>query len=303
MAVVTGGGRGLGRAYCELLAARGARVVVNDPGVSIAGHPTAETPAAEVAAAIAAAGGEAVANTDTVATAEGGKAIVGAALDAWGRIDIVINNAGIGGNVNSFDELADDHIRAMLDVHLMGVFNTLRPAWPHFVAAGYGRILNVSSSSALGIENSWDYPAAKAGVLGLTKSLAIRARPLGIAVNALMPMAYTRPMFDYQKEAIRDWMARHFRAEQVAPVAAYLVHEDVSVNGEIFHVGAGQVSRVVFAVTPGYRDPELSPESVRDHFDEVMDLDGLHVVRDSRESSALFQGEATWTGDDREYGR
>lgn len=303
VAVVTGGGRGLGRAYGLLLAERGARVVVNDAGVSVVGRPTDEDPAAEVVAEIGARGGEAVASTDSVATSAGGRAIIETALDTWGRIDIVVNNAGVGGSATAFEDITDDQLRSVIDTHLLGAFNTLRPAWPHLVAAGYGRVLNVSSSSALGMESSWDYPAAKAGLIGLTKSLAIRGRAAGIRVNALMPMAYTRPMADYSKEAIRRWMAANFRPEQVAPVAAWLVHDQVPCSGEVFHAGAGQVARVVFAVTPGFRDPDLTLELVSGHFDEVMDLDGLHVVRDSRESSALFQGEAAWRGDDSDYGR
>jgi NAD(P)-dependent dehydrogenase (short-subunit alcohol dehydrogenase family) len=297
VAIVTGGGRGLGRAYAELLASRGAKVVVNDLGVSVGGDATAEDPATEVVAAIRAAGGEAVADTSSVATADGGRAIVRRALDTWGRVDVLVNNAGAARLADSPADITDEGLDLTLRTHLYGCFHTIRPAWRVMCEQGYGRICNVSSSTALGIENSWDYPAAKAGVLGLTRSLAVVGTRHGITVNALMPMAYTRPMHDYRNEPIRNWMRDSFPVEQVAPALAYLVHESVPCTGETLTAGAGRVARVCFAVTPGHQQRDtLTIEDVAAHWDTIVDGSNLTVVRDSRDEIALYSGDAAWSG-------
>jgi NAD(P)-dependent dehydrogenase (short-subunit alcohol dehydrogenase family) len=297
VAVITGAGRGLGRAYAELLASRGAKVLVNDTGVSVGGAATDEDPATETVAAIKAAGGEAEADTNSVATSEGGAAIVEHALDRWGRIDVLVNNAGAARLVDSPAEITDEGLELTLRTHLFGCFNTIRRAWPVMEAQGYGRICNISSSTALGVENSWDYPAAKAGVLGLTRSLAVVGARHGITVNALMPMAYTRPMHDYRNEAIRGWMQQSFPASQVAPALAFLVHESVPCNGETLTAGAGRVARVCFAVAPGYQSPgQLTIEDVADNWDRITDESSMVVVRTSRDEIALYTGDTAWQG-------
>lgn len=298
VAVVTGAGRGLGRAYAELLAARGAQVVVNDIGVAVDGAPLAEDPASEVVAGIVAAGGAAVADHHSVATEEGGAAIVDTALDAFGRIDIVVNNAGAQHLVDGPEHLTDALIDMTVRTHLYGCFHIVRRAWPLMAAQGYGRICNISSSTMLGVETAWDYPAAKGGIFALTRSLAIVGTPLGITVNALMPMAYTRPMHDYPNEAIRQWMEASFRAEYVAPAVAYLVHESVPCTGETLTAGAGRVARVVIAVNPGYQRPdrELTLEDVAAHWDEIVDESTIRVVQTSRDEIALYTGDAAWGG-------
>jgi len=187
VAVVTGAGRGLGRAYAELLASLGARVVVNDIGVDVDGSPLAEDPASEVVAGIVAAGGTAVVDHHSVATEEGGAAIVDTALDAFGRIDVLVNNAGAQRLVDGPEHVTDEILDMTIRTHLYGCFHTVRRAWPLMAAQGYGRICNISSSTMLGIENSWDYPAAKGGIFALTRSLAIVGAPLGITINSMMP--------------------------------------------------------------------------------------------------------------------
>jgi NAD(P)-dependent dehydrogenase (short-subunit alcohol dehydrogenase family) len=297
VAVITGAGRGLGRAYATLLAARGAKVLVNDTGVSVAGTGTDEAPAAEAVAAIVAAGGEAAEDTNSVATSEGGRAIVEHALDRWGRIDILVNNAGAARLADSPADITDEGLELTMRTHLFGCFHTIRRAWPEMVAQGYGRICNISSSTALGVENSWDYPAAKAGVLGLTRSLAVVGARHGIIVNALMPMAYTRPMHDYKNEAVREWMHQSFPVEQVAPALAFLVHESVPCNGETLTAGAGRVARVCFAVVPGYhKQGQLTMEDVAAHWADITDASKLVVMRDSRDEIALYAGDTSWQG-------
>jgi NAD(P)-dependent dehydrogenase (short-subunit alcohol dehydrogenase family) len=300
VAVITGAGRGLGRAYAELLASRGARVVVNDTGVSVAGGSTDEDPASEVVDAINASGGEAIADHHSVAEAAGGAAIVERALDQWGRIDILVNNAGAAQLADSPADITDEGLELTVRTHLFGCFHTIRRAWPAMTAQRYGRICNVSSSTALGVENSWDYPAAKAGVIGLTRSLAVVGTRDGITVNALMPMAYTRPMHTYRNDAIREWMRASFPAEQVAPALAFLVHESVPCTGETITAGAGRVARVCFAVAPGYQKPSqegpLTIEDVASHWDTVTDESDLVVVRTSRDEIALYSGDTSWAG-------
>jgi NAD(P)-dependent dehydrogenase (short-subunit alcohol dehydrogenase family) len=297
VAVITGAGRGLGRAYAELLAARGAKVLVNDNGVTVGGSATDEDPASSTVAAIVAAGGEAEADTHSVATPEGGRAIVEHALDRWGRIDVLVNNAGAARLADGPADITDEGLELTLRTHLFGCFHTIRRAWPVMESQGYGRICNISSSTALGVENSWDYPAAKAGVLGLTRSLAVVGARHGITVNALMPMAYTRPMHDYRNEAVRDWMAQSFPVEQVAPALAFLVHESVPCNGETLTAGAGRVARVCFSVAPGFQAPgQLTIEDVAANWDRITDASSMVVVQTSRDEIALYRGETAWLG-------
>lgn len=298
VAVVTGAGRGLGRAYAELLAARGAHVVVNDIGVAVDGRPLDEDPAAEVVAAIVAAGGSAVADRHSVADEAGGAAVIDTALDAFGRIDVLVNNAGAQRLVPGPEHLTDAILDSTIRTHLYGCFHTIRRAWPLMKAQGYGRICNISSSTMLGVENSWDYPAAKGGIFGLTRSLAIVGKAHGITVNAMMPMAYTRPMHDYPNEPIRQWMQASFRADQVAPAVAFLVHESVPCTGETLTAGAGRVARVVIAVNPGFQraDGALTVEDVAEQWDAIVDESTMRVVRTSRDETALYTGDAAWHG-------
>lgn len=298
VAIVTGAGRGLGRAYAELLAARGAQVVVNDIGVAVNGSTLAEDPAAEVVAAITAAGGTAVADRNSVSVAGGGAAVVETAIEAFGRVDILVNNAGASDIARSPADVTDEMLDITFRSHLYGCFHTIRRAWPVMVGQGYGRICNISSSSMLGIETSWHYPAAKGGVFALTRSLAITGKAHGITVNSMMPMAYTRPMHDYPNEAIRQWMEHSFRAEQVAPAVAFLVHESVPCTGETLTAGAGRVARVMIAVNPGYQRPdgELTLEDVAAHWDRITDETDLRVVVTSRDETALYTGDAAWHG-------
>jgi NAD(P)-dependent dehydrogenase (short-subunit alcohol dehydrogenase family) len=274
VAVVTGAGRNLGRAYAQLLAARGAAVVVNDLGVAIsdtdgAGPDPPTNPAVVVAAEIEAAGGVAVASTDSVATPEGGAAIVHTALEAFGRIDVVINNAGVVRQAPFADyepALLDDELSSQIG----GPFNVTRAAWPVMAAAGYGRIVNLSSGAGLwGVAGMTGYAAAKMGVVGLTRALALEGAGCGITVNVVAPCAKTRPGgFGPIPEsaALHAWLSM----DEVAPVVAWLAHEDCRVTGECFSVGGGYIGRVTVAVNDGWRGRPLTLESVRDHWPAVM---------------------------------
>ena len=276
VAIVTGAGNGLGRAHALLLAARGAQVVVNDLGGSVGGAGASAGPAVTVAREIEDAGGVALANTDTVATPEGGRALVAAALAAFGQLDIVVNNAGILRD-RAFHNMTPDELEPVLDVHLRGSFFVTLPAWRVMREAGYGRVVFTSSASGiLGNFGQANYGAAKMGVVGMTRVLAIEGGPHGIRVNAIAPMARTR-MTDGLLGDMHDWLD----PELVAPVAAWLAHERCSVTGEVFTVGGGRVGRVFVGVTPGFFKPDLTIEDVDAHLDEICDEAGYLVPADS----------------------
>ena len=223
VAVVTGGGRGLGRSYAMLLASQGAKVVVNDPGGSLTGDGTDVGPAEEVVREITAAGGDAVANTDSVATPAGGKAIIDTALDRYGRIDILVHNAG---NVRraSLKEMTYDDFETVVDVHLRGAFHVVRPAFPLMCDAGYGRIVLTSSIGGLyGNHEVANYAVAKAGVIGLSNVAAMEGAAEGVKSNVIVPAAVTR-----MAEGIDTSAYPPMGPELVAPVVGWLAHETCS---------------------------------------------------------------------------
>jgi NAD(P)-dependent dehydrogenase (short-subunit alcohol dehydrogenase family) len=272
VAIVTGAGGGLGRSHVLELARRGALVVVNDLGGSVDGTGSSTTAAQAVVDEVKAAGGEAVANYDSVATPEGGRAIVQTALDTYGRIDIVVNNAGILRDA-SFKNMDADKVGSVLDVHLKGAFNVTQPAWEHMRTQSYGRIVNTSSGAGLfGNFGQTNYGAAKMGLVGLTRVLAVEGAKYNIKVNAIAPLAKTR-----MTEDILGPVAEKVQPEQITPVVAYLVHEDVPVTGEVYSVGGGRVARVFVGLTPGIVDPALTAEAVRDRFAEIRDETGYEV--------------------------
>lgn len=269
--VVTGAGRGLGRAYAELLAARGAAVVVNDTGGTVDGTLRGEEPAAEVVAGIQATGGRAVVSTATVATEDGAQAIVDAAVAAFGRIDAVINNAGIY-FVRPWLDVSPADYQRFLDVHYFGSVLVCRAAWPHLIESG-GRIVNTVSSAMLGVPDMVHYGSAKGAVYGLTRNLAVAGAEHGIKVNAVAPGAGTR-MLDEAADALPpgtvEYMKEAMPPRLVAPVAAYLAHESCSLTGEVLNAAGGAVNRLVVANTAGIADSELTPETVADRLDEIL---------------------------------
>ena len=272
VAIVTGAGGGVGRAHAELLAARGARVVVNDLGGGRDGTtsgPEGDQPAsaASVVAAIVDAGGEAVANTASVAERAGAATIVEQALDTWGRLDIVVNNAGITGR-SAFDD--PEIFERVVATHLYGTVNVLRAAMPHLLAQDYGRVVNTSSSSMWGAAGATDYASAKGGIFAFTRVLAMEHRATNVKVNAIMPVAYSRMTAAIPVPAIVEWLQSWFPPEKVAAFAALLCHDDAPCTGETFVAGGGRAAHVVFETTAGHFAADPSPEVFRDHFADVM---------------------------------
>ena len=303
VAVITGAGGGLGLQYALLLASRGARVVVNDIGGSVTGAGSSTDAANAVAEEIRRRDGEAIADGNSVTSPEGGQAIVDVAVQAWGRVDIVINNAGIVRDA-PFEDVTADRLDPLVDVHLRGAFYVTRPAWKIMRERGYGRILNTCSAAGLlGAERMSNYGAAKTGLVGLTRVLAAEGTDHNIKVNAIAPIAYTRMLAhsvenagqpdDPSAQAVLDDLVAQYLQKLdpalVAPVAAFLTHPDCPVSGEIYTVGAGHVARFFIGRTQGFYSPTLSVEQVRDHLDEIRDEAGYTVpAGPADEMAALF---------------
>jgi NAD(P)-dependent dehydrogenase (short-subunit alcohol dehydrogenase family) len=264
VAVITGAGRGLGREYALLLASRGAKVVINDTGGSLKGTGTDAGPAEEVAREIRVAGGEAVASTASVSTPEGGNAIIKAALDCYGRIDILIHNAGIV-RAASLKEMTHEDFDAVLDVHLRGAFHVVRPAFAQMCKAGYGRVVLTSSIGGVyGNHRQANYGVAKAGLIGLCNVVALEGEAEGVKCNVIVPGAVTR-----MAEGLDISAYPPMGPELVAPVVGWLAHESCSITGEMLISIAGRVAQAFIAETPGVYRPSWSIEQVGEQMNAV----------------------------------
>jgi NAD(P)-dependent dehydrogenase (short-subunit alcohol dehydrogenase family) len=268
-----------------LLAARGATVVVNDLGGSMVGEGADATPAESVVAEIAAAGGTALASTDDIASQAGAQALIDGAVERFGRVDVLVNNAGIM-RWARFPDIPEADFERHLSVHVTGSFLTARAAWPHMADAGYGRIVMTSSAGLFGLPNNTSYATAKGGVVGLTRSLSLAGARVGIKVNVIAPAAMTR-MAGPQVESGDDM---GMSPDLVAPMVAFLSHEDCPVSGEIYAAGAGRFSRIFVASTTGYlhAGPDPTVEDVAAQWDTINDEAGYTVPTDLTDWSATF---------------
>ena len=283
VAIITGAGGGLGRQHALLLASRGALVVVNDLGGAVDGTGSDKGAAERVVDEIKAAGGEAVADTNSVSTPEGGAAIVQTAIDAFGKIDVLVNNAGILRD-KAFHNMDPDLLNPVLDVHLKGAFFVTQPAWVKMREQGYGRI--ISTSSAAGIFGNFgqtNYGAAKMGLVGFTRVLAVEGAKYNIKANAIAPLALTR-----MTESIMGALGDKLDPGLISPLVTYLAHEDCPVSGQLFSVGGGRVAQVFLAETKGYFNAGLSPEDLRDNWSTVTDQAGYAVPNNLAEETALY---------------
>ena len=282
VAIVTGAGRGIGRAHALLLAARGAKVVVADFGVEVDGTGSSTGPAQEVVADIEAAGGEAVPCYASVADEPGADAIVRTALDTYGRLDVLINNAGIS-DPAPFEELSVGQFRRMIDVHFFGTLLCTRAAWPHMKQAGYGRIVCTMSESVLGgIAELTSYASGKGAVLGFMRALATEAEGTGILVNAVVPRAFTRMSAGHAFEGLPQEEVDRFAAmlapELNSPAAIFLAHESCPLNGELLRAGMGSVARLAIVHTKGLVADGITVEDIAEHLDTILDVTDATVT-------------------------
>jgi len=265
--IVTGAGGGLGRSHARLLGARGARVVVNDLGGAVDGTGDGFRPADAVVEEITAAGGEAIANYDTVATPEGGASMVRQTVEAFGALDAVVHNAGILRD-KSISKLEPADLDAVIDVHLKGGFNLVRPAWEHLCSSGTGRVVVTSSASGLlGNFGQSNYGAAKMGLVGMMNVLAVEGKRQNVKINTVAPGARTR-----MTEGLLGELSEILDPELVSPIVAYLVSAECEVTGEIYGAAAGRFSRYFVGATLGWdagREAPASVEDIAEHLDRI----------------------------------
>ena len=285
VALVTGGAGGLGRSHCLELARRGAKVVVN-------GRRDARLAPEAVRDEIISAGGEAIAVRGTVGDDADAKALVQATIDSYGRIDILINNAGTAGNTVSVENAPTDSFYREIAVHLAGALQLNRAAWPHMASRNYGRIVFTGSAMAFGFYEGpagyeVDYTAAKSALFGVMRQTAGAGAKLGIKANMVMPFAHT-PMVarTLGESEFAQWMAANLRPEQVTAGMIYLAHEDCPTSGDSFSLAGGRMARVVFASPAGFFDPDLSAEQVRANWSTIcgdvgpeLMLANMHEIR------------------------
>jgi NAD(P)-dependent dehydrogenase (short-subunit alcohol dehydrogenase family) len=279
--IVTGAGRGVGRAHALLLASKGAQVVVADNGSDLDGGGASHRPADDVVREISDAGGRAVACHASVAEVRGARSIVETAMAEYGRVDAVVNNAGIH-DPGLFEDLAVEQFRYMLDVHYFGTLFVTRAAWPHLVESGSGRVVNTVSEAMLGgIPELSSYGAAKGAVFGLTRNLATEGARHGIGANAIAPRAYTRLSAAHSDKVAETMsMTKEVMAQINAsmppdlcsPAAAFLAHPSCQLNGEVLQAGMGSVARIAVVCSRGFFKDGLTAEDVADSLETIMDL-------------------------------
>lgn len=284
--IVTGAGRGIGREHALLLGSRGATVVVNDVSTTHADRTVAD---------IVDGGGTAVAHIASVADPRQAAALVNVTHTRYGRLDALLNNAGNGGPTGPIDTVSDEVLHKIVDSHLLGSFYTARAAWPIMIAGGGGRIVFTTSGSSMGAVGMPVYSMAKAGLWGLTRSLAVEGAPHNIIVNAIMPIGYTRAASLNPNEDTRQWMENNFPPALCSPAAALLCHPEAPCTGELISSGAGRVALVATVGVPGFdAGAELTLEALRDGWSDVIDMAGQAVLHMGRDELSFYQGPAVF---------
>jgi NAD(P)-dependent dehydrogenase (short-subunit alcohol dehydrogenase family) len=305
--IVTGAGNGLGRAYAHEFARRGGAVVVNDPGVAIDGSGGDQSVADRVVAEITSSGGRAVPSYDSVATAAGGAAIVDTAMDAFGRVDAVVNNAG-NRRPSPFHDMSAENFETVVRTHLFGAFYVSQPAYRHMLAAGYGRFVFISSNAGLlGNPHLSNYSAAKAGMFGLANVIALEGQEHGILANTVLPMAPTpralqghaRQTSGSSQVGVEARDNREYdesglpitRPEEMAPLVVALASEACSVTHQVYSYGYGRLAAAFLGVTRGwYPDDQatVTPEDIVGHLSEVDDRTGYVVPLSLRDEKRFI---------------
>ena len=288
VAIVTGAGNGLGRAHALLLASRGAKVVVNDPGGAVDGKGGGHAAADKVVDEIKKAGGQAVANYDSVADAKAAANIVKTAVDSFGTVDIVVNNAGVLRD-KTFHNMTVEDFDFVVKVHFLGTAYVTRAAWPILRAKAYGRVVVTSSNSGIyGNFGQSNYGGAKLAVVGFMNALRLEGQKYNIMVNALAPVAGTR----MTESLMTPEVLEKLRPEYVSPMVAYLCSEQCQRTGEIWSAGAGYFARIEYREAPGVRIQGRAPtiEDVEGNIDKIADLSTNKVYRTSSEEVQAVVG-------------
>jgi NAD(P)-dependent dehydrogenase (short-subunit alcohol dehydrogenase family) len=281
VAIVTGGGRGLGRCHALLLAQLGAAVVVNDLGTSRGGEGSSQEPALGVVAEIEAAGGRAIADFSDVSSYPAVERMVEQAIEQFGRLDIVISNAGISDSHVPFLEMTPERFDRIVRTQQFGSFHVARAAWPHLVESGAGRIVMTTSNAIFGVPDDVHFAGATGATVTMAKSLAIDGKPHGITVNVVAPGGFTRLIDERAPEGeAKERIRRTSPPEKVSWTYAWLAHESCDVSGEAFAAVGGMTKRIFFGQTVGYL--ASGPDDLRTHFDAVMDETGYGVPEGSR---------------------
>ena len=266
VAVITGGGRGLGREYALLLASRGAKVLINDNGSSLDGSGSDAGPAQALVDEIKALGGEAIACTESVTTPEGGKAIIEAALDSFGKVDILIHSAG-NSRFCPLERLSHEEFRSVVDIHLLGGFNVVQPSFPLMMKQGYGRVVLTGSIGGIyTMPTVAPYAVSKSGMIGLNQAIAIEGAANGIKSNIILPGASTRMV-----EGVDTTGFPPMGPELVAPVVGWLANEACSISGEMIISAAGRVARAFITESEGVYEADWTIEKMAERIDAIRD--------------------------------
>jgi len=271
VAIVTGAAGSIGRAIAVELARRGANLLVNDYGGDSFGRGASDDRVKTVGAELRELGAKVVTSSTPVGTPAAARCIVKCALDAFGRIDMLANNAGIT-LPGLFTEPTDEQIEAHFRTNLLGPYALLREAWPVMQQQRYGRVLHTSSNAAMGIGANAPYATTKAGLIGLTCDTGVEGREQGIHVNAMMPTAYSRMIEQIPDSRYVQWFHRHFPPAKVAAAAVFLLSRNCRFSGQIFDIGGGRVARVAFATNAGWFDSDITAEKLGEQADALLEM-------------------------------
>ena len=284
--LVTGAGRGIGRAYAEILARRGAKVVVSDVGCALSGRGADPNVAQGVVDAIRNAGGEAVAYTADLTEEDGARGAVRYAVAHYGRIDALIHNAGFPTGPRAFADHRLEPFDRMMAIHARAAYALVCEAWPIMVQQAYGRILLTGSSAMYGYPGQMFYATAKCACIALARSIAPLGEAHNIRINVINPAADSRMADGLPESEFKQWFQTTMKPELAASVAGLLVHEECPVSGETFTAGGGHVARIVFAETPGFVKADLTMEDVREHMDQILSFEGARAVTSTVDANA-----------------
>jgi NAD(P)-dependent dehydrogenase (short-subunit alcohol dehydrogenase family) len=286
-ALITGGGRGMGRAHALLLASRGARVVVSDAGTELYGAGGDPGPAVDTVAEIRRLGGDAITYVEDLATETGARGAVRATIDAFGRIDVLVHNAGFTLGGMAFENESLDRLDKLLAINTRAAYALVQEAWPTMQRQHHGRVVLVASTAIYGLAGSLPYSTAKASYIGFARGLAREGASFGITVNVIEPAGATRMAENMAESEFRTWFLATMRPELVSPVVAALAHRSCTVTGEMLVVGGGRVARTVLAETLGYLGADLTPEEVFEHLPDILSETDYTYPLDAVDAGAI----------------